>query len=137
MEVIIQLWRRVAPPFVWVSRDIVQLKTKEKTTKHDTKSVTHWYQGFKTLQEDMHDDYQHDIISYTLISRLQDSTRRHAWWLSTWYNLLHTDIEASRLYKKTCMITIMQIQQPPPPSNKATPSAMNKWPYKRVGTVPI
>jgi hypothetical protein len=36
VEVIVQLLRRLAPPFVWVSRDIVQLKTKEKTTKQDT-----------------------------------------------------------------------------------------------------
>ena len=36
MEVIVQLLRRLAPPFVWVSRDIVQLKTKERTTKQDT-----------------------------------------------------------------------------------------------------
>ena len=35
LSVIVHLWRRVAPPFVWVSKDIVQLKTKEKTTKHD------------------------------------------------------------------------------------------------------
>ena len=65
MEVIVQLWRRVAPPFVWVSRDIVQLKTKEKTTKHDTTCLGQiCFNSFTVLWYSVLDRYVSIILQY-------------------------------------------------------------------------